>query len=232
MNTSLKHNLRLILLLLADAVLIVLEGCVLWDCWKVSGTTMFRYYTQDSNILAFLVSLISFPITLWALVSGKRRPRFLKSLRLVAASGLMVTFLVSALVLTPLNSGLHLKRYLMEFKAMMLEPPILYFHTLCPLMMFFAFLLLEDDDLLPRIQSTFILPPTILYGAVTLYKNYTFAYFGPYAFFRVHNQPPGATILWCAAILLGAWLISLGILEWSRLLCRKRRPFISADKAL
>lgn len=222
MSTAGKNRCRLLLLLLAEASMILLESCVLWDCWKSSGTSMFRYYTQDSNILALIATLVSVPLTLRALFSGNSRPAWLKSLRLVAVSGLMLTFLVSAFVLTPINSGASLKRYSMEFQSMMLKPPILYLHTLCPLLMCFTFLFLESSLVLPCFHSLFILPPTILYGAVTLYKNYTFAYIGPYPFFHVYRQPTHMTILWCALILLGSWLISLGLCDISRRISRRR----------
>lgn len=214
---------RRLLLLCADAAMIVLESKVLFDCWQSTGPKMLRMYTQDSNLFALAVSFICACFGLYSFFSGKKRPSFLKILRLAAASGLMVTFLVSSFVLTPINSGASLRRYLIELENMMLDGPIMYLHTLCPIILCFSFLFLEDVQPLRRIHSVWILPPTILYGAVTLYNNYTRAYVGPYPFFHVYRQPLHMTVLWCALIVLGAWLVSLGILELHRLIHRKRR---------
>jgi len=213
-----RLNLRTLLLLTADTAMIAIESSVLSDAWRSSGTEMFRYYTQDSNIFALAVSCICALCTVYSLIFGKKRPAFLKSLHLTAASGLMITFLVAAFVLTPIDSGPNWRRYVFQFRDMMLDGPMLYLHTLCPLIMFFSFILFEDSSPLPRSHALFILPPTILYGGVTIYNNIIRAYSGPYPFLRVHRQPVHMTVLWCALILLGAWLISLGILELNRLI--------------
>ena len=223
-----RFSLRTLLLLAADAAMIAIEASVLSDAWRSSGTAMLRYYTQDSNVFALLVSCICALCTLYSLISGKKRPHFLKSLRLTAASGLMVTFLVAAFVLAPNNSGPHWKIYIVCLRQSMLDGSMLYLHTLCPLFMLFTFLFLEDRRPLPHTHSLLILLPTALYGTITLYNNYTRAYIGPYFFMRAYYQPLHETVLWCALILLGSWLISLAILEINRLIFRKHRNSSSA----
>jgi len=223
MKTS-RLSLRMLMLLAADIALVALEFLVLQDTWRSSGTNMLRYYTHDSNLFALAVSFICALSTVYSLISGKKPHRLLKSLRLTAASGLMVTFLVCIFILGPLNGGPSISLYIAEIRSSMLEGSGLYLHTVCPLLLCFSFLFLEDAASLPRSHALLILPSTILYGAVTLFNNYTRAYSGPYPFFHVYRQPAYMTALWCVLILLGAWLISLGVLRLNRLIGKTGRP--------
>lgn len=219
MNRIVSSRVRMAVLLICDLIMILWESRALREIWQESGIRMFRYYTHDSNLLALVVCVFCAAAGLIALTRGKTAvPRALKSLRLLAACGLMITFSVTAFVNIPIESGGSLRRYLFEIEENMLRGNLLYLHTLCPLLLFFSFVFLEKGSPLPRIHALLILPPTILYGGITLYKNIVRSYRGPYPFFHVYQQPAYMTVLWMLLILLGAWLISLGLLELNRLL--------------
>lgn len=221
MINTLTFRLRRTALLIADLVIIAWESRILLNIWQESGARMFRYYTQDSNILALGVCCICALFSLAALASGKAyAPRLTKSLRLMAASGLMITFLVAAFVLTPIESGLSVHRYMQEFNDFMLSGNMLYLHTLCPLLLLFSFLFLEDASPLPCSRAFLILPPTIVYGVITLYCNIARTYRGPYPFFHVYEQPAYLTAVWMALIVLASYLISLSLLALNRLIAR------------
>ncbi|MBQ2956923.1 MAG: hypothetical protein IJE08_10725 [Clostridia bacterium] len=223
MNRIVSARVRMAVLLICDLIMILWESRALREIWQESGTRMFRYYTHDSNLLALLVCVFCAAAGLIALARGKTAmPRALKSLRLLAACGLMITFSVTAFVNIPIESGGSLQRYFHEVESNMLRGNLLYLHTLCPLLLFFSFVFLEKGRPLPRTHALLILPPTVLYGAITLYKNISHAYGGPYPFFHVYEQPVYMTALWMLLILLGAWLISLGLLELNRLLSRNK----------
>ena len=209
-----KHlqKFRLSALLATELAMVGMECLAISASWSDMGKRMFRYYTQDSNILAMIVCAISAVFTLVALLAGREhRPKWVMILKHMATSCLMITFLVAAFVLTPAESSGTWLSFRREFHSMMLSGELLYLHTLCPLVMFFSFLLLEDNRRLTVRATLATIIPTLIYGISTLYMNITRAYVGPYFFFQIHRQPACVTALWCAGVLLAAFFISWAI---------------------
>lgn len=212
MENKLLRRLPLLFLLAVDVAMICMELHVLPGIWRRSGTDMLRFYTNDSNILALIVCCLSALLSLWTLLTGKTdRPAWIQLLRHMASSCLIVTFLIAACILTPMNSRGTWLSFRREFTSFMLDGGNLFVHTLCPLVLCFSCIL--SGEARPRSLPDLLWPllPTAIYGAAILYNVALRRIAPPYPFFRIHAQPVYMTVLWCALILLGTCLISLGI---------------------
>lgn len=197
-------------------------------CFARRGTGNLWYYTQDSNLLAALVSWAFVPIALRLgarsdtrrTLHDRRVRRIFHLLRYVSVVGLAVTFLVVVFVLAPnpLSGG---------FGAMMLEGTNLLLHTICPLLSIASFVLFErprkedwadpvrewEDQalVLPKAAPLMALVPTIVYAAFLYPANALGIVRGPYPFFLVNEMPLWQTFAWLvgllAAVLVIAWCL-------------------------
>jgi len=208
---------RLTAMIIVDLLMILLEFLALRSCWEDSRTGMFYYYTQDSNLLAMLVCILSVVTAAVLMIRGGRTiPRWLALLRLTATGCVTLTLLIAAFVLVPLESHGSLLLLRMEFVDFMLSGSMLYLHTVCPLLMIFSLLFLWGTSRLKLRHALLAVIPTILYGVILLRLNITGRYAGPYPFLYVHRQPVFMTVIWCAAIVGGTFLIMQGLRLLSR----------------
>lgn len=198
---TLKFDWRILLLLCLDLAVILLDGRTLFGEFSRNGTKLLRFYTQDSNLLAVAAcSALAF-CEIACLISGRALPDWTRLVRFIPACCLAVTLLVSAFLLSPGDGG---------FAATMLRGPLLYLHTLCPLLMIAAFLL-HPGAPLGAGDALLALTPTVIYAAVTLWRNILRLERGPYFFFHIYEQPGYVSALWVAAILGGNFLIAWGL---------------------
>lgn len=179
-------------MLALDILLILMELLALTVSWMESGARIFRYYTQDSNLLALMVSALCLAKNLSCIRRGTGMPGWTRKLRYLAASCLMMTLLVSAFLLVPVEGR--------GFSAFMLEGKYLYLHTLCPLLMLLQ-LFLHAGPGLGEGDALAALVPTIIYGAVSLMMNAAQVYSGPYPFLRIREQEGYVTAVGCIAVL-------------------------------
>ena len=197
-----KAKLRAVLLLLMDLAMVVMEWRALSDTWRGSGTKMLRYYTNDSNILAMAVCAVCLPVGLFCLLKDRPLPKWMQRIRHIAASCLMVTFIVAACILVPMEAH-------NTFYDFMIEGDYLYVHTLCPLLMLLS-VAVQGGKRLTAKHALAAVIPTAIYGAVSIFMNIRGAYEGPYPFLRVMRQPVYMSVLWCIVIVGGnfciAWL--------------------------
>ena len=153
--------------------------------WKV-----FAFYTQLSNIATAISAAL-------VLVFGETA--FTVLLRYLSSCTLVMTFFVTTCILIPMGG---------DPKLLLLSGNGLYHHLIIPIVSVGSYLVIER-----HVQSpTAILVPTVLtflYGMVMLWLNYNDIFDGPYPFFRVKNQTPGATVLWMTALTGAIGLISL-----------------------
>ena len=202
--------IRLLLILATDIAMIVLEAESLSFVWTWERSNQYRYYTNDSNILAMVICAVSAACTLVCLLRRDfRRPMWIRRLKHMAASCLMVTFIVAGCVLVPMECRKP-GDFWREFRDFMLRGDLLYLHTVCPLLLAVQFLLLETGR--PMRGNVYVaLIPTLIYGSVSLYMNYIRAYIGPYPFLYIYIQPVYMTIIWMVVIFGGAALIAWGM---------------------
>ena len=183
---------RRLVMLALDALIIVLEIGSLTVSWAESGARLFRYYTQDSNILALIVSIICLVQNIACLKRGANMPGWTRRLRYISACCLAVTLLVAGLLLSPMDEG--------GFVAFMLEGKYLSLHTLCPILMI-AQLYLHAGPRMRERDALKALVPTIIYGVVSLMMNAAAVYSGPYPFLRIREQEGYVTAVGCIAVL-------------------------------
>ena len=111
--------------------------------WEMGQAQIFTYYTEDSNIFAAVVCAMVAVCQLWCIFTGGELPRWLKRLKFMATSCLLLTFLTVVFVLAPMNGegGLYM---------LLCTSSMLYHHLLNPMAALLSYLLLEREPHLPR----------------------------------------------------------------------------------
>lgn len=201
-------NILIVLRKLASAamnfLIVYFETIAVPMSWAMGGTIMFTMYTELSNIFNGAVCLL---VGLWQLgciFTGRELPLWLKRLKYIATSCLLLTLLTVIFVLAPAwgPDGLYVG---------LCTGSMLYHHLLNPLAALASLLLLERSPRLPRSTVRWALLPTVIYGAVLIGLNILGAVDGPYFFLQVRHQSALSSVLWCSAILAldysCAWLL-------------------------
>ena len=162
--------------------------------WEMGQAQIFTYYTEDSNIFAAAVCTL---VALWQLrciFTEGELPVWLKKLKFMATSCLLLTFMTVVLVLAPMNGegGLYM---------LLCTSSMLYHHLLNPMAALLSYLLLEREPNLPRSDVRWALLPLNILRVIV----------GPYPFFEVYHQPVYVSVLWAVGLLgvnyLYAWLL-------------------------
>lgn len=106
--------------------------------WEMGQAQIFTYYTEDSNIFAAVVCAMVAVCQLWCIFTGGELPRWLKRLKFMATSCLLLTFLTVVFVLAPMNGegGLYM---------LLCTSSMLYHHLLNPMAALLSYLLLERE---------------------------------------------------------------------------------------
>lgn len=163
---------------------------------------MFKYYTEDSNYLAIIASLVFTVFGVAALIRKTAVPAWVYRFRYVATCVLTVTLTVVLFVLAPM-AGEGWFQLLFTRRG-----DLLFHHAVCPIIAIVSLLFLEDTPPL-KLGDTFVaLSPTVIYGAVLVTLNAFNKVSGPYPFLKVNSQPWYMTIVWLVVILGGAYLIT------------------------
>ena len=149
-----------------------------------------EYYTNDSNILVLISSLLF-------IIFYKKEKEFVKDIRFIATACLTVTFLVVIFILCPM--------YNFNYKLLMFTDNFFIFHTLVPILSIFSYIVLEDRSKKNYLCLLF----TILYSIILVVLNIVNVVKGPYPFLMVTTQKPLETIFWGLLIISGSYVISL-----------------------
>ncbi len=165
--------------------------------WK-----QFRYYTQWSNYLLFLITVVH----LICLVR-RRMPAWVERYRYYATCLTTVTILVTVCILIPWYG--HPEFFLLETNG-------LFHHLLCPILAIASLPFLRRME---KKDCKIALIQTLLYGIVFYTLNYLRIVDGPYPFMKVHDQPWYMSVLWFLVLLLVAY----GVAVLLRKLCGRKR---------
>lgn len=160
---------------------------------KDFGYSIFEFYTQDSN----LIVLISSIIYLLFLVQNKKIPSSIMWFKFTGAVSISVTFLVVIFVLSWMNGGLI---------NMLFTRSMLYHHTICPILTIISFIFFEKYDFRnykDTLKTTYF---TLIYAFVLIILNVLHIVNGPYPFLMVYNQSILASIIWFILIIGGTFL--------------------------
>lgn len=149
-----------------------------------------EYYTNDSNILALISSLLF-------IIFYKKEKDFVKDIRFLATSCLTVTFLVVVFVLCPM--------YSFNYKLLMFTDIYLVFHTIVPILSIFSYIVLENGSSKKYLCLIF----TMIYAIILIILNILNLIKGPYPFLMVTTQNPLVTILWGIIIIGGSHIIEI-----------------------
>ncbi|MBS7263058.1 MAG: hypothetical protein KIG36_05575 [Eubacteriales bacterium] len=202
-----KEKTRLLLMVFGNLLLIVLEIIGLVQDIFLNGWSLFQYYTEDSSILMLIASVALF-VCLTARLDEPERPIpvWVWTLYYAAVCCVTVTFTVVIFVLAPMIGWDKLG-------WLLAHGPMLYHHTLCPILAILLFAWMGKSGALPRRPILYALIPTLLYAAVVIPLNFARVLTGQYPFLLVYEQPLWMSALWCVLIIGGAaglaWLIYL-----------------------
>ena len=173
-------------------VILEIIGFVL--VFKELGIASLEYYTEDSNLLLMISSII----LLIYISKNKEQPSWFKSFRYIAIVSTTLTLIIVLTVLTGTTDfGLY---YLLFHESM------LYHHTLCPVLAILSFVFVERYDNLHTIHGLYF---TTIYGIIMIILNALKIVEGPYPFLLVHNQPIIHSIIWTALIFAITYAIAL-----------------------
>ena len=160
---------------------------------------VFQFFTEISNYLALIISLIFCLISALSLKKSCQIPKWVHFLRYTATVCLSLTFIVILCVLSPL--------YPDKFVYWMFTGSGIFHHTLCPLLSIISFVFFENYHQLKKKSIFLSLTPSLIYGIICILLNILEALTGPYPFFYVRELPLYVSI----PSLLGVVLCTLAI---------------------
>ena len=178
------------LALIVNIIILVLELIAFGKSLFTEHSIAVEYYTNDSNIIALISSLLF-------IIFYSKEKEFVKDIRFVSTSCLAVTFLVVIFVLCPM--------YNFNYKLLMFTDNFLIFHTIVPILSIFSYIALEDRSSKNYLCLVF----TIIYSIILVTLNILNLVKGPYPFLMVTTQNPLMTLLWGVIIIGGSYVIGI-----------------------
>ncbi|MEA4923117.1 MAG: hypothetical protein VB031_07075 [Eubacteriaceae bacterium] len=214
-RTVIKQKISLVL----NLAIVVMELMAAYQSFSRNGTGMFRFFTEDSNLLALAACAVCAAATIWALKSprgilftgyrtsiGVRKiPGWVYILKYMATVCLALTFIVVIAVLAPVMGGIN------GYKTMLLSDSMLFHHLLCPILAFVSFVFFENEHHFKKRTALIAVMPVCLYAAIFITLNAKGIADGPYMFLKVNDQPIYMSVIWFAAIVGGAFMLALGL---------------------
>lgn len=176
--------------LIINVIILVLTSLSFAKTFFQEHSIAVEYYTNDSNILALISSLLF-------IIFYKKEKNFVKDIRFLATSCLTVTFLVVIFVLCPM--------YNFNYKLLMFTDIYLVFHTIVPILSIFSYIVLENGSSKKYLCLIF----TMIYAIILIILNILNLIKGPYPFLMVTTQNPLVTILWGIIIIGGSHIIEI-----------------------
>ena len=159
LKISLVLNIIIFLMVIAASIIMFTGFRFMKGSEPVLETTklgMFRFFTVDSNIFMGLIALL-FALHEVKVLKKKEKdiPRTYYILKLMATTGVGLTFLVVFAYLGPISKG---------GLPVLLRNSNLFFHLLIPVLSMFTFILFERNDKLSFKYSFYGLIPMLLYA--------------------------------------------------------------------
>ena len=192
---------------LLDALIVLLAAIGAVQHFQQFRWTMFQYYTLCSNVFLMLACAVQLCYEANILL-GKLHfiPSWVRALKYFAVCTVLVTFTVVIFILVPMAGGLSVLPYYLFHGAM------LYHHTLCPILGFISFVIVDRVSLPDRRVTLWALVPTLVYAVVATILNAARVLYGPYPFLHIYEQPVWMSAVWYVVILGMAWV--LAFLVW------------------
>ena len=156
-QNSLLDKIRRVLSILLNLAVVRMEPIAIRMSWEAVGEQTLTFYTENSNLFSAAVCLLVAVCQLWALLSGRALPRWVKRLKFIAACCLTLTFLTVVFVLAPCYPDEGGVVFLLT------ESSMLYHHLLNPVLVFVSFVFLEREPRLPARNIPLALVPTAIF---------------------------------------------------------------------
>lgn len=188
-------------------IILILELIGLYSCIKSTGIEI-KYYTIDSNLLALFSSILVL------LYLKKQKPRIIELLWYMSVIQLTITFLVVVGILVPMTH--------FQWKFLLLEKTMLYYHLLCPVLSIITFLFFDEIKSFTKKESIKALSFTFGYSIIIVILNILRVVEGPYPFLMVYKQGVIVSIFWFVLILGLAYGISIGLSQIKNKIGKKK----------
>ena len=179
-----------------NILIIILEILGLVFSIYYLGKTVFIYYTQLSNLL-LLISSILYLVYYYEKKISKRVVGLIKYGDTLSV---LITFLVVLFILLPTSS--------FNYKFLYFGGPNFLYHFLCPVLGVVTFLWYDDIEVDGFKDVFHSMIFTLIYAVVFLFLNIFKVLEGPYFFLMVRKNSLLVSIFWFAFILGGAALFS------------------------
>lgn len=194
-----KLNNKLFLIIL-NIVIIVLEIIGIVLNYNELHTFGVQYYTEDSNFLLLISSIISL---IYLIILKRKNPRWLEIFKYVSVVSVTVTFLVVLFILAPsIENG---------YSIMLFHGSMLYHHLLCPVLAIISFLFFDNYKFNTRREIIHSMSFSFIYSIVIVILNLFKVIEGPYFFLLVYKNPVYMSIMYFIVILGGTYLLSYGL---------------------
>ena len=163
---------------------------------SVNNKISFEYYTEDSNILALIVSLLFVFFTLY----NKKVPKWLKILKYSSTVCLSITFFVVLFILTPM--------YNFNFKYMFFYNSLVFQHLMCPILSIITFVFFDDIGDFSKYDNYLGLITTLIYSIVLIILNIVDIVVGPYPFLMIKKQSVFVSTVWFIVLMMFSYIIA------------------------
>lgn len=202
--TKLNCKERYMIAFVLNMTIVAMELLACYMSFVNHKFTMFRFYTEDSNVLALVVCAV-YSWYLWrAVKTGRSIPGWIVKLKYIVTCCLFVTFIVVVVVLAPIT-GVE------GYMLFMFAGSMLYHHTLCPVLAVISQVFFEMDSRITLTDNILALVPTVVYGIILMILNGMNIVDGPYPFLHVNNQPLFMIIGWIIILFGIAYLLAFAI---------------------
>lgn len=186
--------------LVLNILLIIFEILGFYIAFKTGEEISPKYYTEDSNLICLIGSLI-FVIFY---IRGKESNKTVNFFRFLTTLNLLVTFVITLFLLAP-DLG---------YDEMMLNREFIFFHTLCPITSFVSYIFFEKYRFTKNNKFIIQMPAiSMIYGLIAYALNFMKMLDGPYEFFRVYEHSATYIAMNFIGMAVGIFLFTFVLIE-------------------
>lgn len=183
------------LAILLNTLIVIFEIIAVYISVDAHGRYPIEYYTDMSNLLALIASLVF----TYYLVFRDYVPKIVCLLKYAATVGLILTFLVVVFILAPMYDFAYI--YVFSHEAMF------FTHLLCPILGAVTFIFFDGIKVTRR-DMHYSLMPTFIYAIIMITLNACAFINGPYPFLKVREQSIFASVMWFLLIMFMANVVA------------------------
>jgi len=196
-----KTKTRKIVALILNLVVLIFEvsGLTVALTGKVSEGNVwdfFRFFTNDSNVLLLIGTILLLVYQVHGLKEGKEIPKYVNIFYFVSLVGTTLTFLTVLFILIPMMGVGLIGSYSM-----------VCLHLICPIVSIIDFLFFDDDFKLKITDSFFGMIPMTVYGVIVLILVGVKSIEPPYPFLDIYNQKVYVSVLFIILMFAMTYLI-------------------------